>query len=288
MIRIILLITFFVFFSLKSNADNISKSVSNFVNNIIPGEGITETSIDLSDSDEDSINFSILALREINTSEFENFFTQFSFMNQEINDNNRLVGNIGLGYRSLSDDKSMIFGSNIFYDTDILNGHHRLSFGLEAKAEILDFNLNIYQSLSNQVVVDNIDEKVMDGYELSLSSQIPYMPWSKFNFTDYEWEKEKAIRDTSGDIYGLEVYLSPTLSLEAKHDNSSNSNVDDENSLSLTFIYPPDENRNTLRNGFLATEAFEKRDMSSEMKKKVRRNNKIVLETQGSIIITKK
>ena len=38
----------------------------------------------------------------------------------------------------------------------------------------------------------------------------------------------------------------------------------------------------------LSKSAFEKRDMSKELSKKVRRNNKIVLETQGTIIVTSK
>ena len=47
------------------------------------------------------------------------------------------------------------------------------------------------------------------------------------------------------------------------------------------------ENGPTAKDG-LSKIAFEKRDMSKELSKKVRRTNKIVLETQGTIIVTSK
>ena len=42
-----------------SHADDVSKQVSEYISNIIPGEGLTETSIKLNDKDEDQIKFSI-------------------------------------------------------------------------------------------------------------------------------------------------------------------------------------------------------------------------------------
>ena len=48
-----------------SHADDVSKKVSEYISNIIPGEGLTETSIKLNDKDEDQIKFSILGLRNI-------------------------------------------------------------------------------------------------------------------------------------------------------------------------------------------------------------------------------
>ena len=56
-------------------------------------------------------------------------------------------GNIGLGYRELNADQSMMIGGNIFYDVDLFEQHQRLSMGLEARAAIIDFNYNYYQEL---------------------------------------------------------------------------------------------------------------------------------------------
>ncbi len=97
-----------------ANADVASQAlnkVSEKISNLIPGEGITEVSLDYNDGDEDQLNFSILGVRDIEATDNSNFFTQFSLMNQEINSSGRIIGNIGLGYRKLSEDKNFMFGA---------------------------------------------------------------------------------------------------------------------------------------------------------------------------------
>ena len=41
-----------------------------------------------------------------------------------------------------------MFGTNAFWDYDF-EGHQRASFGLEAKAAMLDFTANSYHKISN-------------------------------------------------------------------------------------------------------------------------------------------
>ena len=76
---LVLILTFFI--STVATA----KDVSEFFSNLIPGEGITEASIEINDGDEDQLNFSILGLRNIEKTNSSNFFTQFSLMNTEVN-----------------------------------------------------------------------------------------------------------------------------------------------------------------------------------------------------------
>ena len=265
-----------------------AKDVSEFFSNLIPGEGLTEASVEINDGDEDQLNFSILGLRNLEKTDSSNFFTQFSLMNTELNNKNRLISNIGLGNRILTHDKSMMLGANIFYDRDTFENHNRVSLGLEGKAHMLDLNLNFYEALSNTVTVDDNDEKVLSGHEIAIASQIPYIPWTKFHYTDYLWEADKGAVDTKGKIYSLEMFLSPSVTIEGSFDKSGNTGVDDESSMKVAYVYPPRENRKTLADGLTTTNAFEKRDMSKELTEKVRRNNKIVIETQGSIIVTSK
>ena len=286
----ILILTLTFFISTVANADvkgQVLSKVSEKISNLIPGEGITEVSLDYNDGDDDQINFSILGVRDIEKTNSSNFFTQFSLMNSEVNGTNRIFTNIGLGNRVLTDNKSMMLGTNVFFDTDLLEKHKRASLGIEAKAHMLDLNLNFYEALSNTITVDKTDEKVLSGHEFGISSQIPYMPWAKVNYTDYLWKKDQASVDTEGKIYSLEMQLNPSISIEGSFDESGNTGVDDESSISLTYVYPPVENGPTAKDG-LSKSAFEKRDMSKELSKKVRRNNKIVLETQGTIIVTSK
>ena len=283
----LLIFTLIPFSSYADVKQNVLNSAAEKVSNMIPGEGITEVSLNYNDGDEDQINFSILGVRDIEKTDSSNFFTQFSIMNSEVNGTNRIFTNIGLGNRVLTDDKSMMLGANVFFDTDLLEKHKRASLGIEAKAHMLDLNLNFYEALSNTITVDKTDEKVLRGHEFGIASQVPYMPWAKLHYTDYLWEKDQASTDTEGKIYSLEMQVSPSISIEGSLDESGNTGVDDETSFGIAFIYPPKENEPSAQDG-LSKVAFEKRDMSKELSKKVRRNNKIVLETQGTIIVTSK
>ncbi len=275
----ILFLTFFL-----SN-HTLSENVSEIFSNLIPGEGITEASIQINEDDDP--DFEILAVRDISSEEFSNLFSQISLHTQEINNSNRLITNLGIGYRKLSDDKSSMFGINSFIDLD-LEGHKRGSFGLEAKGAMLDFTANTYHKLTNMEVVDGTEEQVLSGFEINLASQIPYMPWATINWQSYSWEKEKATNDTEGNKLSLEALLSPTVQFDIAGDYSDNSGVEDEYSYRLSFVYPPKENEKTLRDGMISDLAFEKKNVEKKLKEKVRRSNNLTVEVQGAVIVTSK
>ena len=122
MLKKLILILFFT--SSISNAAD----VSNLFSNLIPGEGLTEASIQINEDDNPDIE--ILALRDIDATNNSNLFTQFSIHTQETNGKDRLIGNIGIGYRKLSDDKTNMFGINMFFDNDFNAGHQRNKYCL--------------------------------------------------------------------------------------------------------------------------------------------------------------
>ena len=262
----------------------VSEKISEYTIGLIPGEGVTEVSVEV--REEDNPDFEILGVRDILSKENSNLFTQFSLHNNEVNGDNRYIGNLGLGYRFLNSDKSMMFGVNSFYDRDIQEGHSRASLGLEAKASILDFTLNKYQKTTNMKVVNGDEEQTLSGLDYNISSQVPYIPWTVFNFQGYRWENEKAAQDTKGRVYSLEMALNPSLQFDLSRDVSGVNGVDDTDIAKLTFVYPPRENKPTLQDGLVANIAFEKKNMKDELKEKVRRNNNIVIEVQGSVIVT--
>ena len=157
--------------------------LTSFITNTISGEGLTEFSIEFPDNDDVEIQY--LNFKELNTDEFGNTFSQLSFNTQEINDDTRYIINYGIGKRFLDNDKSMMTGMNLFFDYD-LEGHARTSLGLEAKASMLDFTANYYLGLSNTESINGTNEKVLDGYELNLASQMPFMPWATVNYQNYD------------------------------------------------------------------------------------------------------
>jgi len=285
----ILILTLTFFISTVANADvkgQALSKVSEKISNLIPGEGITEVSLDYNDGDEDQLNFSILGVRDIEATDNSNFFTQFSLMNQEINSSGRIIGNIGLGYRKLYEDKNFMFGANTFYDRDLTEGQDRLGLGIEAKGSILDLTANSYTKISNSEVVNGDREQVLSGWDFNLTSQIPRAPWARINYNGYKWEAEKGSSDQKGNIYSLELDVTNSVEVVASLDKSSLNGVDDETSLSIKYIYPPKEKSMVMSDG-LSNDMFEKRNMEQKLKEKVRRRNKMVMEIQGSIIMTK-
>ena len=87
--KILLSIIATLFFT-AANADVIGQSlskasekISSTIGNLIPGEGITEVSVEI--REEDNPDFEILGVRDILSKENSNLFTQFSIHNNEVN-----------------------------------------------------------------------------------------------------------------------------------------------------------------------------------------------------------
>ena len=295
--KILIITIIAIFLGVNAHADikgvslnKISEKVSSTVSNLIPGEGLTEADVRLRDDNSGNGNyeFKILGVRDILPSDNSNLFTQFSLHTQEINSDKRIIGNLGLGYRFLNSDQSMMFGANTFYDQDLEENHKRVGLGFEAKAAMLDFNYNLYQKATNQLVISGTNEQVLSGQEYNITSQIPYMPWSTFNFQGYRMENEKTTQDVKGNIYSLEMALNPSLQFDILKDVSSVDGQEDEWEYMLTFTHPPRENKSTLADGLTSNEAFVKKDMQASLKDKVRRNNNLAVEIQGAITFTAK
>ena len=271
-----ILLSFTIVFN--ANSENLNFS------HLIPGEGVTEASIEVGSGEMD---IDILAVRDISSEEFSNLFSQLSLHTQEVNGDGRMITNLGIGYRTLNDDKSTMIGVNAFLDYDF-EGHTRASVGFEAKGALLDFTANTYQNISNVQTIGGTDEQVLSGYEVNLASQIPFMPWSKINWQNYSWEADKGKTDTEGNKYSLEMALSPSIQLDFIGDFSDVSGVPEAYEYRVTYNYPPKENKKTLSDGLFSSLAFEKENVEQKLKEKVRRSNNMVVEVQGSIIITSK
>ena len=269
----------------NANAENISQKLSNFLDELIPGEGVTDVSIQV--HEEDNPDIEILTNRSLDKTDDSNRFIQMSLHTQETNNKDRLITNLGYGYRELTDDNSLMYGANAFIDIES-EGHMRASLGLEAKGKILDLNANFYEAISGKENIDGMDEEVLSGYQFNLTTQIPYMPWSTLNIQNYYFENIKASNDTEGNKISLEMNLTPTLQFDISQDFSDTTGVDDETDFKLSLRYPPIENKPNLQDGFISNVAFEKANMKDKLVQKVRRDNNLTVEIQGAVILTKK
>ena len=180
-----------------------------------------------------------------------------------------------------------MYGANGFIDIES-EGHLRASFGLEAKGKILDLNANFYEALSGVEKVDGVNEEVLSGYQLNLTTQIPYMPWSNLNIQNYSFESIKATNDIEGNKILLEMNLTPNLQLDISQDFSDTTGVDDEMDFKVTFKHPPSDDKPSLQDGFVSNVAFEKGNMEKKLTEKVRRDNNLTVEIQGAVLLVKK
>ena len=248
-----------------------------FISNLIPGDGITETSIDLRENYKP--DFSILGVRELKKLNDGNYFMQFSLSGTEQNNSERYVGNLGFGKRILSDDKTLLTGFNSFIDYDS-NDNARASVGAEVKNAVLQLTSNYYMGIG-----DGTDEKVLDGYEVQLTSQVPYLHWANAFVSTYKWDGVDR-SDIEGRKIGTELVLTPSFTIEAAYDDKDLKGLKDEYYARLIYTYPPKE-RTTALDGVSQTKWKEEKDMSGELLSKVKRQNKIMVEFKGSATISR-
>ena len=256
-----------------SNAD----AVTDYISNLIPGDGDTELSIDLRENH--SADFSILLVRELDSNQSNNTFTQLSLFNTEKNSDERFVANLGLGKRFLSEDKFSMTGINAFVDYDD-EGNLRSSIGFEMRNAVLNFAFNNYFGLD-----DADGERVLDGHDMRLASQIPYIHWADIFINSYSWDGVKR-NDVDGLMIGSELSLSPNLNFEIAYDDKDRAGLDDDYYVKLMFVYPP-RNGPTLSDGISGDMWRKQTDMSDQMLTKVKRNNKIFVEFNGNATISR-
>ena len=271
--NIITTLIIYLFLTFSSLAD----AVTEYISNLIPGEGDTELSIDLRENY--SADFSILLVRELASSSDDNMFTQLSLFNTEKDSKDRIVANLGLGKRFLSEDKFSMTGFNTFLDYDD-EGNLRASVGLEMRNAVLNFAFNNYFGLD-----DADGEKVLDGYDMRLASQIPYVHWADIFINSYSWDGVTR-DDVEGLMYGTEMLLSPNINLEIAFDDKDKAGLDDEYYAKIMFVHPP-RNSASISDGISSDMWRAQKDMSDEMLTKVKRNNKIMVEFSGSASIVR-
>jgi hypothetical protein len=276
--RTLISIILYLFLTSMVYAD-VSKNVSEYVSNLIPGNGHTEFSIDLRENNKP--DYSILGVREILELDSGNIFTQFSLFNTEQNNSERIIGNLGIGSRKLLNSDTLMIGMNAFIDQDFNESHKRGSFGFEVRNSVLDFNGNMYRSLQ-----DTTKEIILDGWDYRLAGQVPYVHWSKLFINGYEWDGVLR-EDIKGMKIGSEMVLTPISILELAYDDKDKKGLEDEWYAKIQFIYPPKNNGPTALDGISDLAWKENKDMSGELLSKVQRNNKIMIEFKGSSTISR-
>ena len=255
---------------------SMSSGIASSIASVIGGQGDTE--VQFSAKEDNKPQFTIMTVRPISVHPGKDaWFVQLQLSNTQIRSQSRLSTNIGLGYRTLSDNKKSMIGGNVFVDYDE-EGNSRYSLGFEFRTTVFEILINHYEAISGQKTVGNFKERALDGNDMSINGQIPYLPWAKINLMHYEWKKVNNSKNSKGDKLSLDLLLTPNVVLELGVDDNNIQKKD--NFAKLSFVFPPREGPSASTD-FIADEAFPGGDMSSQLLSKVKRSNKITLESEG-------
>ena len=281
----VLLISILSFNLYAGDEDKVKKNIfekatsgaSNFVKNAIDGDGDTE--VQITAGEDYKPEFSIMTVRSISHHPgVDAIFVQLQLNDTKIRGDNRLSINTGIGYRKLSDSKSSFVGGNIFFDYDE-EGNSRGSIGIELRTSSFEAIANYYQAISGETTVGNFTERALDGSDISLIGQIPYLPWANIIANTYEWKANKNSKNSKGDKISLEMQLTPNIVMDLGYDDN---NIDgSSNFAKIMFVFPAREKASATTD-FISETPFVKIDMSNELLSKVRRTNKIIVESENS------
>ena len=197
-----------------------------------------------------------------------------------LHDSDRETFNLGLGQRYLSNDESVLFGLNAFYDYEFDYEHQRFSIGAEIKSSILDLNYNQYfAESSSKKGKDGKNEEAIDGYDVEIGAHLPYIPSMKAYLKAFDFEVSGG-----SDFQGLEfstLFKVPNsgFSFEIGHTDYDNHN--DQSFINLRYS-------NSIKNpgkSLISSEAFERISMKDRIYEKVRREN--IIKKKGAAFTVK-
>ena len=225
-------------------------------------------------------NFTLLTIQPISESEDKKDLT--FFQGSILRQNNRDTINLGIGYRQLSDDEKWIYGVNAFHDYDNTYEHSRMSLGAELRSSAFEINANKYFATSGaKTGKDGNTERALDGYELEVGGQVPYIPSAKVFVKNWKWDGYQT-SDTKGNTYSIQINapIAPNITLEAgTKDFDTGTDIDFVNLTYKIGLGGGKSQQDELVQNLIAEQAFNTTSMKVKMLDKVRRKNQIVIQT---------
>ena len=218
---------------------------------------------------------------------FNTYFTQMSAFYQD----NRATFNLGLGYRKLSDDKTLLMGVNAFYDHEFPYDHGRTSLGVEARTTMWEINANKYWATTKWKTGKNgFEERALDGYDIEAGVPLPYMNWATVFVKHFQWDTYDSTPDLKGENVSLRAQFPGMLTgleMEAGRTFKSGSTYDDENFLKVSYnLTELFANNKKAPRPWVSDYAYKLASMEDRRYEKVRRTNTIVKQVQRSRSMT--
>ena len=189
------------------------------------------------------------AIIKLNKGESNAVFNQISISRLD----GRNTANIGLGYRTLSDNETWLYGANLFLDNEISSGHKRWGLGAETLSNTVSVRANYYRTLTDTRIFKGISETALDGfdYTLSFKSDFTYNP--EIYARGYNWSDGADFKER-GTEAGVNLTLSERLSLNIATDDSNRTSSVTKGILTYSFPFNEQQklesikvNKNSMR-----------------------------------------
>lgn len=235
--------------------------------------------------------FSVLTVQPIwqAPDQVDTLFTQISYQRYSLFGEDRNTVNAGVGYRHIFESSNALLGGNFFFDNEFDHDHRRVGFGAEGKAGPRDGWFNYYLPVSgDQTLGAGVVERAIGGFDLRAAGPVPYVPWAKIHGAYYHWDREKAAKDTNGYEVSGEFALHPNLTFEVgRRDDNNTAGYE---YFTMRFSLAKDGPSLLGGEAIVSKTAFQPRDMKGETLKKIRRENRILLERStpagGGVTVT--
>ncbi|VVH56585.1 hypothetical protein BSPCLSOX_909 [uncultured Gammaproteobacteria bacterium] len=267
--------------SIKNQAVNKTEGLlNNSVNEFLNAFGAGRSEVSIGGISTKKLNYSlktIQPLSELNANSKELTFIQAGIASGNSGNGRRATINLGIGHRLLVEDDMAIAGINVFTDYQTKSSHKRLSLGLEYQRANFSANINKYHIFSDKKLVNGSQKRALSGYDVKLSGQVPYLPWAKIKGTYYYWDA-KTGSNIRGNILGVDIELTPSVSFEFGQENNNTINATSYGKLTVKL---PLGNKQKFTNFSIASKAFkDSHKMDLGALAWVERTNKII-ETEA-------
>lgn len=228
--------------------------------------------------------FSILKVAPLmdNRQDGQVLFAQASVSRNE----GRNTGNIGLAYRQLLANDTIILGINGFYDSEWTYEHERTSLGLEALTSVGDLRVNQYWAQSDAEIGKNgASERALDGFDVELAIPLPYLPRTKLTAKAFEYDGNGSNTEIEGEQYSLRTDLPFGMVFEGGT-TSYDKDLQDQDFVSLSFNMTLGKSGNVSQAPFVSSRAYQLDAVTDRRFEKVRRANTITKTTGGTFRVT--
>lgn len=122
--------------------------------------------------------------------------------------------NAGLAWRRLTDDKTMVYGLNSFFDHALERGHNRMSIGADLQTAEIGVSANKYFPLSDWKSVDAYkEERASSGFDIELQGRLPQFPAWQTNLKGYQWSSNTDMEQETTFGYDASLQWQPVNAL---------------------------------------------------------------------------